>query len=131
MNERIVHTILNHLTDRWVTDTYVWQDDFLEEYFCNWVYSPNDCFAMVTKYEFYHILRYNYERGYSHKRIVDNVNEYVWLYAQECLARNAEVQKKIGDILRVQKVKRILPMVFSRYLPNDVLPLVWSFILWT
>jgi hypothetical protein len=131
MDQRIVYTIMNHLSNQWVTDSYAWQDDFLEEYFCSWVYSPKDCFDMVTKEEFQSIIRYNFEKGYPYKRMIDHVNQYVWLYAQECLRIHPDVQEKIQDILRVQKVKRMIPMVLSRYLPSDVIPLVWSFILWT
>ena len=129
MNDRIVHTMMNHLSNRWVTDTYAWQDDFLEEYFCNWVYSPNDCFEMVTKDEFYQIIHYNYDKGYTYKRMVDNLNQYIWLYAQESF-QHPDVQAKIKDILRIEKVKRMLPMVLNRHLPTDIIPSIWSFIPW-
>jgi hypothetical protein len=119
----IQNTIIDCADEKWVSDSYEWTDDFVEHYFVNWFYDSVSCFYYINNdiHNYHYILSILNRHGYPFVSIVDAFNLYVILTAKLSF-QNHDVMLHIQNVIRIQKLKRLLPCIIHKIL----LPELWS-----
>jgi hypothetical protein len=123
LKNTVINTILHYTNEEWVSDTYEWKNDFIEQYFVNWFYEAESCFFYIENdvriyHEMLHILN---KHGYPFMKTVDAFNTYVILIANLSFYDN-NVVEHIQNILRIQKLKRLVPYIIH----EKLLPELWK-----
>ncbi len=115
---RIHSTILNSLSEQWVSDTYDWQEDFLIYYFTGWFDTIGQCLDAINNNAEHLLGIMNWNERYSYRTLhpVLNFNQYVYLFAKYELNHHHVILGKIHDIINLQRVKKMLPLVVNRIL---------------
>ena len=127
LNERIKNHLINNLSEAWIEEAYFWQGDFIYEYFTNWFISRAECYSSINNEAstLNAILLYLQIKYIS---IEETMNAYVRQFAIHLCEHDAYVHYCIQEIIRIKRVKHVFPLIMNRYLPVDVIPLVYSFL---
>ena len=115
---RIHSTLLNNLTEQWVSETYNWQEDFLVYYFTYWFDTIGQCLEEIDNNaeHLLGIMKWNERYSYRTSHPVLNFNEYVYSFAKYELNHHHVILGKIDDIINLQRVKRMVPLIVNRIL---------------
>ena len=130
LNDTIRSTILYYLSEEWVHETYDWKNDFTFHYFTNWFNDANGC------YQYIHNSARTYSKmaqtlaiyGYPFMNTLDTFNTYVMITANELLIRDNNVTDKIENILRIKRLKHIVPMIIRRQLLPELRPNILTYL---
>ena len=120
LTDRIHSTILNNLSEQWVSDTYNWQQDFLCYYFTYWFDTISQCLHAIDNNaeHLLGIMKWNEQHNLkpSIYTTVLNFELYIYSFAEYELNHNYVIIGKIHDIINLQRVKKMVPLVVNRIL---------------
>lgn len=134
MTETLFHniirnTIKHNLTEYWVEETDWWKEDFIHEYFHKWFYDAHGCFYYIQNdarvYSTMNLVVS--QAGLSTTNTVDLFNAYVLIVAREMMADNTVIMC-IENLLRIKRVKIILPLIIHRKLLSELCPNITKYL---
>jgi len=127
---RIHDTIMNHLNEHWVSETYNWQQDFLAYYFTFWFDTIGQCLHAIDNNaeHLLGIMKWNERYSYHTFHPVLNFNQYVYSFAEYELNHHHRIVSKVREIIILKRVKHIVPLVVHRLLLPELTKTITSYL---